>query len=270
MLLIGPPLVGRSISTPYASQSYFDLMTGLGKLCCFLVCAVAIGCTSDPVDPPQTSVNVDGYAVTSFEGSWDSLRTATSTVAKYIGGPGDGKYSLALPFNFPYDGDTIAANTFISVGANGAISLYDSAIPPRQLVGDSSYPGIIAPFNGELKQGNDKKAGVEDTLGLYNVTGTAPSRVLTIEYRAFHLKGGGNQGGLVDTLTSMQVKLYETTGVIEFIYRDNGLDLPTKWEHRMCAGLNGLSMTAFKSKAHVKDTKVIPATDIRWTPGRLQ
>lgn len=212
---------------------------------------------------------VDGYAVTTFQATWDSLTTETATVTTYVGGTNDGIYSIQLPFDFPYDGVTIPQGTMLAVGANGAISLTNSAIPAGQLIGNSNYPMLIGPFNGDIKQGSDKQEGVADSMGFYQVSGTAPDRVLTIEYRAFHLRGGGSGSGKVDTLTSMQVKLYETTGVIEFIYRDHGLKLPSRLPTppKVSIGLNGASVPVFLSNGIAKDTMSIPDNDIRFTPG---
>lgn len=214
----------------------------------------------------QTS-RVDRYTVTAFDAEWDSLRTGVATTIAYDGGPNEGTYTIPLPFDFIYDGVIYEAGMPLKVSANGAMSFANISFPPQQLIGDPSFPAVIAPFNGDLKQGSDVRAGVADTSGLYQVNGESPTRVLTIEYRGFHLRGGGSGTGQVDTLASMQVKLYESTGVIEFIYRDHGLDLPTKFAGRMCVGLNGQVLPTFSSKIYVQDTKVIPMNDIRWTPG---
>jgi hypothetical protein len=235
------------------------------------LCLFFVGCSdSTTTDTPKKLSAVDQYAVSTFQSTWDSLRTGSATLVNYVGGPNEGEYSIPLPFDFPYDGGVVAEGTMISVGANGAVSLTNDSIPAQQLVGDVNRLGVLAPFQGDLKQGGDAQAGVADTMGLYQVNGTEPNRTLTIEYRAFHLRGGGSGTGTVDTMTSMQVKLYETTGVIEFIYRDHGLDLPTKFPPRMCIGLNGLSASSFASKTYAKDTKVIPVTDLRWSPSEVK
>jgi hypothetical protein len=236
-----------------------------------MLCLIFVGCSdSTSIDTPKKLSAVDQYTVSTFQSTWDSLRTGSATLVSYTGGPNEGEYTLTLPFNFPYDGDTVPQGTAISVGANGAISLLNDTIPVQQLIGDVTRLGIIAPFQGDLKQGSDVRAGIADSMGLYQVTGTAPNRTLTIEYRAFHLRGGGSMTGTIDTLTSMQVRLHETTGVIEFIYRDHGMDLPTKFPQRMCIGLNGLSASAFVFKSFAQDTKIIPTNDLRWTPGQVE
>lgn len=237
-----------------------------------IACLLVAGCSSSSdTDMPSAPTGVDQYTVTTFDANWDSLRVGQAHVFPYSGGPNEGRYSIALPFDFPYDMEIVRAGTALSVGANGALSLLDSAIPGMQLIGDPLHRGVIAPFNGDLRQGTKTSTDKGDTSGLFQFTGTAPNRVLTIEYRAFHLRRGGSGAGQVDTLTAMQIKLYETSGVIEFIYRDHGLDMPTndlpmETPVRVCVGLNGLSSASFKSKAHAKDTKVIPSNDLRWTP----
>lgn len=209
---------------------------------------------------------VDQYSITQFQSAWSELEGSTTTVVAYAGGSNSGSYSLALPFDFPYDGVVLPQGTLMAVGANGAISLTNMTVPDRQALSDVAYPMLIGPFNGDIKQGSDASAHLADTLGLYQISGAAPNRVLTIEYPAFHLRGGGG-GGKVDTLTGMQVKLYETSGIIEFIYRDHGLEMPTRFPNVSVAiGLSGAATPTFVSKIYASDTKLIPAKDLRWTP----
>ena len=49
----------------------------------------------------------------------------------------------------------------------------------------------------------------------YRVTGTAPNRVLTVEWKDFIIS---NNSLDADRLSTWQVKLYETTGVFEYVY----------------------------------------------------
>jgi hypothetical protein len=209
---------------------------------------------------------VDQYELVEFDAEWDSLRAGVATSASY-GGRGVGSYQFNMPFEFKYDGNRIFSGTTVSVSANGALVFADRLLPDLQAVGNVNYPLVIGPFNGDLMQGTDQKSGFVDTLGYYQVTGVEPDRVLTVEWRAFHLRGGGNGAGNIDTLAAMQVKLYERSGNIEFHYRDHGLDMPSRHAQPplMSIGLNGTST----SKVYAKDTKVIPTRDIRFIPGVL-
>jgi hypothetical protein len=237
-----------------------------------LVATVCVVVVTVSIASAQNS-RVERYGVTTFQSTWDSLRTGPATRAVYIGGPNEGIYSIPIPFDFPFDGQVIEQGTMISVGANGAISLVNAPLlnplPTERFIGNATFPALIGPFAGDIKQGADAATSAVDTFGYYQLTGAAPGRMLTIEWRGFHLRGGGSGAGQVDTLAAMQVKLYETTGMIEFIYRDHGLDLPSKFPvaPKASIGLNGLTQPTFSTNVYASDTKVIPATDLRWTPG---
>lgn len=187
----------------------------------------------------------------------------------YVGGPHSGSYTIALPFDLSYDGALIPQGTLIGVGANGAISLRNDMTPDTLSVGDTLLPMLIGPFSGDLRQGNDRPEHVADTVGLYQVDGTAPNRVLTIEYPAFHFRGAGTGGGGQATvMTGMQVKIYETTNVIEFIYKDHGLELPSNRPNvNASIGLSGAAEPQFVTNLYAIDTKTTPAADLRFTPG---
>ncbi len=70
---------------------------------------------------------------------------------------------------------------------------------------------IIAPLWDDLDGATPTTSVVA-----YEVTGTAPNRVLTVEWRNWEWN---YVSGTVPVI-SFQVKLYETTNVIEFVYRE--------------------------------------------------
>lgn len=117
-------------------------------------------------------------------------------------------YQLALPFNFTLGSITedsiwVDFAGFCALKRNNApaqnTTLYDRALSQMPY-----YEGVIAPqaeFFGTIAS-NPLLTGIRT-----DVTGTAPNRVFTIEWRNFKA-----------TNRNMQVKLHETSNVIDFCY----------------------------------------------------
>jgi len=127
---------------------------------------------------------------------------------------GDDAYSDNIPigFNFTYACQTY---TYFGVSTNGWLGLGTAAgttinndYNGNNLNGTHSWP-IIAPLWDDLAIG----AGNVN----YKVTGAAGSRVLTVEWK----KVNWNYSASNSTVT-LQVKLYETSNNIEFIYQPEG------------------------------------------------
>ncbi len=135
-------------------------------------------------------------------------------------------YPIPIGFDFWYNG---VRYTTISISTNGfadfSSSTADGTIGADQLGRDydsqnqrvSSTSGLIAwnvlaPFYDDLTTQNEA-----DPLGTsikFLTSGTAPYRVFTLEWINMSV---WNYAGLGTSL-NFQVKLYETTGVIEFVY----------------------------------------------------
>jgi len=132
-----------------------------------------------------------------------SSATAVSIVA-------DDTASSLLPigFNFVFGSSTytdfyMSSNGFISFGTTGS-SLNSNDLSAA----NAAQRPIIAPLWDDLAG-----ASVSNSAASYSLSGTAPNRVLTIEW----LNWEWNYGATTPTM-SFQVKLYETTNVIEFVY----------------------------------------------------
>jgi hypothetical protein len=124
-----------------------------------------------------------------------------------------------IGFDFWYNGSRF---TQFSVSTNGFIDFSNSALNGGPTAGPYSYDNTaftsngsgtwlaLAPFYDDMTaQGGVSALGNSIK---YLVTGTAPNRVLTIEWinMAVYLNTTPN--------INFQVKLYETTGVIDFVY----------------------------------------------------
>ncbi len=165
--------------------------------------------------------------------------------------------------NVPFTQFRASSNGFISFNPllSNFFAFNDLASNP---VGGQRRP-FIAPLWDDL-------SGAGGTA-LYQTTGTAPNRVCTIEFRNWRWQYGATAAGI-----SFQVKLYETTNVIEFIYRQQAgaLSAPTasiglgSGTNSVYLSLNnsGTSPTA-SSTVNTTNISTKPATGqiYRFTPG---
>jgi hypothetical protein len=116
-----------------------------------------------------------------------------------------------IGFPFTYDGvarDTfqVSTNGFLRFGANLTSSSLGNAL-------NGTLRTVIAPLWDDLKAS-------DSSLITYQVTGSSPNRVLTVEWKSIHFPLNN-----VDPNSNFAVKLYETTNVIEFVY--GGFVIPT-------------------------------------------
>ncbi len=125
---------------------------------------------------------------------------------KYIVNPAflDNNFSLATPIGFSFNYNNVVYDTF-QVATNGFIRLgsgLNDAGTDNSL--NRLVRRLIAPLWDDLVP--------QDTNSIqYLTTGTAPNRVLSVDFRA--VKWSTATG-----YSSFMVKFYETTNVIEFIY----------------------------------------------------
>ena len=114
----------------------------------------------------------------------------------------DGYATLTLPFAFTFGSTTMASGSSIYMSVNGFITLntgYSSTTP--------SYSGsydVISPLGHDLHLRTNGQLKSE-------VSGTAPDRVLTLEWSNVESYSAGN-------IYNFQVKLYEGSNDIKFCY----------------------------------------------------
>jgi len=204
---------------------------------------------------------VDHYTATPFLAAWTDI-SQTADTFHYTSKSGYG--TVTLPFDFPYDDSLISAGSEIRVCASGAISLLPGTVPSGPALDSANYPGLVCIFSSSLITGSGKTTDSD----YYEVDGAAPNRVLTIQYHASHMPGAGGAGTTGNNTIMMQAKFYETSGNIEFIYRDHNRVLDSlKLPFLMgSVGLNGFSTPAFVANVYESNLTATPATDIRWTP----
>lgn len=156
-----------------------------------------------------------------------------------ISSPGHGSYTYGpfdIGFSFKYNGTVF--NT-MGISDNGWMQIGSLNRPPNltlNLICNGSIANVLCPFNGDLYS-------YTDTLR-YLTTGTAPTRVCTIEwcrYGFFSL--GSNE-------ISFEVKLYETSNIIQFIYQPTN---PVSMVENLQVGLAGNNNSDFNTRTTFTD-----------------
>jgi hypothetical protein len=215
---------------------------------------------------------VSAYKVTTPELAWNDL--SESDNADYI-------YSqmfyyqyttTSLPFNFNYDNTTKSSGTTLTVGP-GWLSF--GSVPQYQQyggLGNTSYPGVMDFFGATyVSAGTGEYPGYDD-YGVYTeVDGTAPNRVFTIQWTATHLlfyTGIADNGD--EYLCNMQVKLYEGSNVIQFLYQNTDQYMYGYAEYgsyyAIGYGLNGFTSPSFTDLVYNEGVDYTPSSDLQFAP----
>ncbi len=181
---------------------------------------------------------------------------------------------ISLPFDFKYDNTTEPSGTSLDVGP-GWISF--GGTDPQYYVqwqDQSSYPGIMyfwaGGYNPSYGYGYVTAGSGEDPgypyYGIYTeVDGAAPNRVFTIQESYVHMSfGTGYSDNGTTYLCSMQIKLYEGTGVIQYLYQNNGQYMGGSGTAGI--GLNGFGSPSFSGLVYQQGTDYTPSTDLQFTP----
>ncbi|GAA4038577.1 hypothetical protein GCM10022386_25560 [Flavobacterium cheonhonense] len=174
-------------------------------------------------------VNIPSYAFNASAGTYTPI-TGTNVGTGAIGDD-VGVGNLPIGFTFPYRGQT---HTVFSVSSNGLIIVGDTTVGVTGYSGNalSSTANAIAP----LWDDNNTTGGSV----IYTTTGTAPNRILTVQWTGMHVAGSGSA---TNPTIDMQVLLYEN-GNIQFVYgsQSAALSSPT------CSiGISGTASTNFIS-----------------------
>jgi hypothetical protein len=208
---------------------------------------------------------VADYLVTNFSGGYNSI---SGTGGRWDWtNPWTQAAGLSLPFAFNYDNTTITAGSVIYPTTYGAVAL-TSTFPPSwttTVQGNGNYPALLNFLEGTMSTGNREGGTYEN---YYQVVGSSPNRVLIIELHSVHTVGAGSGNGVGpwSFMTDVQVKLYETTNVIEFLYNQPGRSLGGTWYGYPGVGLNGYKTPTFSTKTVSSTTQSVPSQNIRFTP----
>jgi hypothetical protein len=177
---------------------------------------------------------ISGHIWTQPAGTYTTITGGAGTVAITTIGVDDNSYG-ALPIGFTFNFDDVDYTQF-GLNANGWISM-GSGVP------SNSYTPISTGITRNIIS-----AMAADLLGQatgrieYQTSGTAPNRVLTIQWSTWAFYNGG----VVDGSTlNFQIKLFETSNNIQLIY---GTNTQSAINHTVQVGLGGAATTDFNNR----------------------
>lgn len=210
---------------------------------------------------------IQDYVVTNFSGGFNSIINTGNVWYQYD--CFTGAYGISMPFAFNFDKQNIAAGSTIYATSYGAIAL-SSTMPPAwsaSVQGNQNYPALLNFMEAAICTGF-QHWGNPDYRHAWQVTGSSPNRVLTIEMRSIHFIGaaGGQGNGPGSYNTDVQVKLYETTNVIEYLYSQPGRGMGNNYYYYPSIGINGYKTPTFSSKSVATSVTTVPSQNYRFTP----
>jgi hypothetical protein len=190
----------------------------------------------------NTQAQVSAYAYSQSSSTFTPLATGTvyGTTAtddqRFVdpatpaGGTTSTGVGLPIGFNFIFNADTFDR---IGINANGWISFGKSTLTPSvNIASTSSYyplpststitPNLLRNRFAGMARDMQARAGSTITMAL---TGTSPNQVLVVEWLNYkrYSSGSGTNG---DTL-NFQIRLHETTNVVEVVYGTMKFDATT-------------------------------------------
>jgi hypothetical protein len=150
---------------------------------------------------------VSNYAFAESAGSYAAL-AGTNSTATSDDGQQDG---IPIGFSFTFGG---VPYTHFCISTNGWIKLGNAAT----IIGGFSYSNALSntavhrPLIAALWDDNHRNTGALT----YSTTGAAPNRILTVDWNNVNIGGGGSTSAT--NVASYQIKMYETTNVVEIVY----------------------------------------------------
>ncbi len=163
------------------------------------------------------------YSFTPIYGTFDTITGATMIMPDSTDEALSAPINIGFPFSFACN-----AYTQFMVSSNGWMSLGAAATGPMPVnnLATTGQGPILAPLWDDLAVSGDSMGNIS-----YAITGTAPNRVMTVQW--LYMKWGAPSPGPV---MSFQVKLYETTNIIEFVYQREAF---TIWYGSASIGISG-------------------------------
>ncbi|MCX6303729.1 MAG: choice-of-anchor J domain-containing protein [Bacteroidetes bacterium] len=145
---------------------------------------------------------VSAYSFAQSSGTYTAITGTASTAS----GDDGTQSSLPIGFTFTYNG---VSHTTFSITTNGCITLTNAAPGSwwTNTLAAAPATNCIAP----LWDDNNLSGG---TI-IYSTTGTAGSMVCTVQWTNCHIGGSGSSSS---PTASFQIKLFETTNIVEIIY----------------------------------------------------
>jgi len=243
-----PPLVSSAqVTTSFATDTLTWNTTYYWKVVPVNSFGEAIGC----VERQFTTANLLSYEVSRSTGvAFNSIVSTGNFTSDWKSGPNntDDNLSEILPIGFPFTYQDGSYSSFL-VSTNGFITLNTSTTSNGSGAGAYNYnnsnlsnvganasPAIIAPFYEDMVcQGNPGNLASLNSSIHYETTGSVGNRVLTVEWTG--METYNNTGPDLN----FQVKLYEGSNVIEFVYGVmEGFNGTTNYLYTYSCGLNAI------------------------------
>ena len=139
----------------------------------------------------------------------------------------------SIGFTFTYNG--IAYSQF-SVNANGFIAMGATVVSSYYAISGGTSNNVISAGNEDLK-------GNTGATLRYELSGSAPNQVLTIQWKDFRHYNATDS-------YNFQIKLFETTNAIQFVYGAYTKDATSRTEQ---IGLRGSSSADFNNRSTTTD-----------------
>jgi hypothetical protein len=227
-----------------------------------------------------TTTGLINYDVNRSTGiSFTSIASTGNTVSSWKNGANtDDNLSNSVPigFNFTYAGRTVSnflvsTNGFITF--NTATSATGGSSTPYGYTDDalSNYYAnastlVLAPmYNDMVCQGNSNlPSGLAQSIH-YSLNGSAPNRILTVEWTGMELYVSAGPD------LNFQIKLYETSNNIEFVYgRMDGYNGTYNTGYSFSAGLNSGNISNPPIAGEVFNQITINTRNFGVTPANTQ
>ncbi len=225
------------------------------QVCAYVVAALIL------LNDNSLGQRINTATLTSFSGGYSTIngQGGTVTLASFGGSVYYSTATMSLPFAFRYDDVSYSAGTTVYV-RQGHICLNPGGSPDpnyQSYVGNASYPNIIVPLMGLQVSAPDGSS-----RWFYQLSGSAPNRVLTFEWYKWGDYPSQSLGS-----TSYQLKLYETSNNIEFIYQDANFTMnnASYASYVKSTGLNGNPTPSFVYSSIQSGTTVTPKFNYRYS-----
>lgn len=217
--------------------------------------------------------NIANYAFTAQSGTYTALSTTNST----LGVLSSGTANEGLYNNIPIGFDFFYLNTrhnSLSASTNGWLALTPGSITSSTAANNLS--SISAPTNLLAPLWDDLDLSSGDFR--YQTSGTAPNRIFTAEWSNVEWNWNTNT-----SVISFQVKLTETTGAIQFEYKQEagavsgasasigirGLNASTALGFQSLNGTGLTPASSTSSSTNTLNTKPATGQIYRFTPGTI-
>jgi len=153
------------------------------------------------------SANAQSVAGYIFSESTEEYVPLEGTVSTATGDDG-AQNNIALGFDFQFGGQeynvfSISANGFIRLGNDIAEESWENSLST-----EATQSPLIAPF------WDDHNVGTGNVS--YALTGVTPQRTLEVDWNEINTSGGGSESET--EFGSFKIRLYENSGIIEFVY----------------------------------------------------